>query len=59
LMSADGAQTLGFLHDELVDRWGPKEIMLWDRGGRTERGTPRIFRWEQFEKLANRIRKER
>ena len=59
LMSADGAQTLGYLHDELVDRWGPRELMIWDRGERTERGAPRMYRWKEFEKLARRITHER
>lgn len=39
----------------LVDRWGPQEIVLWDRGERTEGGAPRMFSWAQFMKLSSRL----
>jgi hypothetical protein len=55
VMSADGAETMGKLHDELVERWGPRPIMLWDRGERTADGAPRMYRWDQFERLSRRI----
>ena len=55
VMSADSPRAMGFIHDEFVDRWGPRDIVLWDRGARTESGTPRMFKWREFEKLARRI----
>lgn len=57
LMVADGPETLGWLHDDLVRRWGEHEIVMWDRGERTEGGSPRIYRWNEFERLARRITK--
>jgi hypothetical protein len=47
--------TTGVLCDALVQRWGPQKIMMWERGKRTENGSPRMFRWDQFIKLARRI----
>ena len=37
------------------DRWGPQEIMLWDRGERTEGGAPRMYTWNQYLKLTRRL----
>lgn len=42
------------LLDELVGRWGSQEIVIWDRAERTEGGAPRMYRWQDFERL-NRI----
>ena len=56
-MIADSAETMGKLHDELLERWGPRQIILWERGSRTEYGSPRIYTWAMFEKLAKRITK--
>ena len=47
--------TMAALCDELIERWGRQQIILWDRGERTESGAPRMFRWGQFQKLARRI----
>lgn len=47
--------TTGILCKALVDRWGPQEIMMWDRGDRTKYGAPRMYRWDQFMKLTKRI----
>jgi hypothetical protein len=46
---------MGVMFSALVDRWGPQETMMWDRGVRTEYGPPRIYRWDQFTKLARRL----
>lgn len=58
LMVANDAEAMGIVHDQLVSRWGAQEFVLWDRGERTESGSPRIWRWDQFEDLAERIRRE-
>ena len=39
----------------LFKRWGPQEIMLWDRGERTEKGAPKMFTWSQYLKLTRRL----
>ena len=39
----------------LFKRWGPQEIMLWDRGERTEKGAPKMFTWSQYLKLTHRL----
>lgn len=54
-MVAEGPKSLGIIHDELLGRWGPQEVILWERGKRTEKGAPRMYTWNQFEKLARRI----
>jgi hypothetical protein len=41
--------------EKLFARWGPQEIMLWDRGERTEKGAPRMFTWEEYLKLTRRL----
>jgi hypothetical protein len=40
---------------ELTGRWGKPEIILWDRGERTEWGSPRMYRWSDYEKLTRRL----
>ena len=55
LMVADEPLAMGQIFEDLRARWGPQEIMLWDRGERTEDGAPRMYRWDQFEKLARRL----
>ena len=39
----------------LFKRWGPQEIMLWDRDERTEKGAPKMFTWSQYLKLTRRL----
>lgn len=41
--------------ETLFARWGPQEIMIWERGRRTENGVPRMFTWEQYLKLTRRL----
>ena len=59
VMVADGPETLGWICADLTRRWGPHEIVLWDRGERTKNGPPRMYRWDQFQKLARRITREK
>jgi hypothetical protein len=43
--------------DKLLARWGKREVVIWERLDRTE-GTdkaPRMYTWQQFEKLARRL----
>jgi hypothetical protein len=54
IVSSDPIVT-GQLFSGLVDRWGPQETMLWDRGTRTENGAPRMYKWDQFIKLSRRL----
>lgn len=55
LLAADTPIAMGVLCNELVGRWGTGWTMMWERGARTEDGAPRMYRWDQFEKLARRI----
>jgi hypothetical protein len=55
VLVGDSAQVTGFMCDELVDRWGKQAIVLWDRGERTEGGAPRMWRWNEFEKVRRRM----
>lgn len=55
LMVAEDPLAMGIICEDLTNRWGPQEIILWDRGERTENGAPRMYTWRQFQKLARRI----
>jgi hypothetical protein len=55
LLVATSPTAIANCFEILFARWGPQEIMLWDRGGRTEGGTPRMFTWEQYLKLTRRL----
>jgi hypothetical protein len=55
LLAADTPNTIGQLFYELVERWGPGRTMMWDRGTRTEYGAPRMYTWDQYLKLTNRL----
>lgn len=43
------------VHNQLEARWGPRKIVLWDRGEHTQLGAPRMFTWQQFGKLKRRM----
>lgn len=51
----EGGHAQKAMLDELYQRWGPQAVVMWDRGERTEGGAPRMFRWDQFQKLAERM----
>jgi hypothetical protein len=55
LMVASDPEAMALVHDRLVGRWGAQEFVLWDRGERTEKTRPRIYRWDQFETLVRRF----
>jgi hypothetical protein len=40
---------------ELKKRWGKPAVMMWDRGERTEGGPPRLYTWDQYERLTRRL----
>lgn len=46
---------MGQMLEEFIKRWGPQEVILWDRGARTEEGSPRIYKWADFLKLTRRL----
>jgi hypothetical protein len=54
-LQASDPITMNQLCQALVDRWGPQKTVMWDRGARTEDGAPRIYRWDQFEKIVRRL----
>ena len=41
--------------EKLFARWGEQQVLLWDRGERTEGGAPRMFTWNQYLKLTCRL----
>jgi hypothetical protein len=43
--------------ESLFRRWGPQEIMLWERGDRTEKSSraPRMYTWAQYLRLTSRL----
>jgi hypothetical protein len=55
LLVADTPNVAAQLCEELVERWGRQQIILWDRDERTENGSPRIYRWKQFQKIVRRL----
>jgi hypothetical protein len=55
LMVADEPNAMADIFRQFKERWGPQEIIMWDRGERTEKSSPRMYRWDQFEKLARRL----
>jgi hypothetical protein len=55
LSIAEDGRIMGLMLEDLENRWGPQEIMLWDRGELTEKGAPRMYRWKDFKKLARRL----
>ena len=55
LSVAKDGRIMGQMLEALEQSWGPQNIVMWDRGARTENGTPRMFTWPQFKKLAWRL----
>lgn len=55
LMVANHPLAMGQIYEDLVKRWGPQRVVMWERGARTENGVPRMYSWAEFEKLARRI----
>ena len=55
LLVGDTPNVIGGLCEELTARWGPQEVMIWERNERTENGAPRMFRWDQFMKIVRRL----
>jgi len=55
LLSADTPNVMQELFEQLFIRHGEQKVVLWDRGERTENGTPRMYTWSQFMKLARRL----
>lgn len=43
------------LLEDLTDRWGEQKIVMWERGERTENGSPRMYTWKRFMKLSRRL----
>lgn len=55
LAVARDGEIMGQMLESLISWWGPQQTMMWDRPGRTEQGTPRMFKWADFIKLARRL----
>jgi hypothetical protein len=55
LMIADYPQAAIEMKLGFIRRWGPQEIMMWDRGDRTEGKAPRMYTWDQYNKLTRRL----
>lgn len=59
LLAANSPIAISLMYDELFGRWGRQELVLWDRGERTEKGAPRMYRWEDYLKLKHRLSKDK
>jgi hypothetical protein len=55
LMVADEPNAMAHCFNELTQRFGPQEVVVWDRQERTENGCPRMYRWSDFIKLSRRL----
>lgn len=57
LMVAASPLAMAECFEKLFGRWGPRLIVMWERGDRTEKTTkpPHMYRWDQFLTLARRI----
>ena len=55
LLVADTPNVAAQLCEELTERWGRQAVIMWDRDERTENGSPRIYRWKEFQKLVRRL----
>ena len=40
------------------ERWGAQEIVMWERGSKKTGLAPRIYRWEQYERLVRKFSHE-
>jgi hypothetical protein len=55
LLCCDSPLAIADCFEIFFKRWGRQEVMIWDRGERTEGGTPRMYRWDQYLKLTDRL----
>jgi hypothetical protein len=55
LLVAKEPGAIAHAYFEFKNRWGPQKIMFWDRGERTWSGCPKMFTWDQYEKLTRRL----
>jgi hypothetical protein len=57
LLVAVSPPTIADCFEILFGRWGPQEIMIWERGDRTAQTdrAPRMYTWAQYLKLTNRL----
>jgi hypothetical protein len=55
VMIADYPQAMIEMKLGFIRRWGPQEIMMWDRADRTATKTPKIYTWDQYNKLTRRL----
>ena len=57
LLVATSPLAIADCFESLFGRWGPQEIMLWERGERTENTSrpPRMYTWDQYLKLKRRL----
>jgi hypothetical protein len=55
LLVAVSPEGIANCFERFLARWGPQEILLWERGERTENGAPRMYTWESYLKLTRRL----
>ena len=55
LLVADEPNAMADCFEQFFARFGPQKIVIWDRGDRTEEGCPRMYRWDQFLRLAYKL----
>ena len=55
LFVADSLETFNSLWAEVLEKGGIPEVIMWDRGYRTFKGAPRMYRRDQIKKMARRL----
>ena len=55
LMAVTDPEAPQLMFDDLYKKWGKQEVVMWDRGDRTESGAPRMYTWDGYRKLLRRI----
>jgi hypothetical protein len=56
--SCETGHVLYELYEQFVNRWGPRPVVLWDRGPKKTTVCPRMYSWRQYEKLVRRMKNE-
>jgi hypothetical protein len=46
-----GPGSMQLCMEEFKKVWGPQEIVIWERGAKKTGLTPRMYRWDQYERL--------
>ena len=54
-LCAVGPNATAAVQKQLYDRWSPREVIMWDRPDRTEKGAPRMYTLEKYMEIVRRM----